>query len=130
MSLPLPESVNALLTSAECAQIDQTLLPTRDRFSIRLKVYAARYLTQVAQALGTTVAVLTPAQIMAQLELDPSLQQDGEFEEPFAEWFGNLLMASLPPLMRMASDIGVSIEQLSLEQIIDWHRQEVDATLS
>ena len=128
MSLPLPESFNALLTEAECAQIDQTLLPTRDRFSIRLKVYAARYLSQVAERLDTTVAQLTSEQITDQLKLDPNLQQDGAFEEPFAEWFGNLLTASLPPLFEMAKDSGLGIEALSLENIIDWHQKQFDQT--
>ena len=130
MSLPLPDSFSTLLTEAECAQIDQTLLPTRDRFNIRLKVYAARYLTQVSQALETPIAALTSEQIMEQLRLDPNLQQDGAFEEPFAEWFGNLLTASRKPLAQMAGDAGIAIEQLSLDQIIDWHRKQVDATLS
>jgi hypothetical protein len=129
MSLPLPESFNLLLTEAECAQIDQTLLPTRDRFSIRLKLYALRYLTQVATTLESPVETLTATQIDAQLRLDPNLQQDGTLEEPFAEWFGNLLTASLKPLKQMSSDSGVAIADLSLEQVIDWHRQHLDAAL-
>lgn len=128
MSLPLPESFNALLTEAECAQIDQTLLPTRDRFSIRLKVYAARYLSKVAGSLETSVTRLTPDQISEQLRLDPNLQQDGSFEEPFAEWFGNLLTASLPSLTEMAEAVGMGIEDLSLESIIDWHQKQFDQT--
>ena len=130
MSLPLPDSFSTLLTEAECAQIDQTLLPTRDRFNIRLKIYAARYLTQVAQTLETPIAALTSEQIMEQLRLDPNLQQDGAFEESFAEWFGNLLTASRKPLAQMAGDAGIAIEQLSLDQIIDWHRKQVDANIS
>lgn len=130
MSLPLPESFNALLTEAECAQIDQTLLPTRDRFSIRLKLYALRYLTQVSTTLENPVETLTATQIYEQLRLDPNLQQDGTLEEPFAEWFGNLLTASLNPLKQMSSDSGVAIADLSLEQVIDWHRQQLDAALS
>ncbi len=130
MSVPLPDAFSSLLTEAECIQIDSTLLPTRDRFNIRLKVYAARYLTKISQALDTPVKALQSEQIMAQLRLDPNLQQDGSFEEPFAEWFGNLLTASLDPLAQIAHDAGTSIEQLSLEQIIDWHQQQMDATLS
>jgi len=129
MSLSLPESVNALLTEAECAEIDQTLLPTRERFSIRLKVYAARYLTQMARRLNTPVEHLTADQIMGQLESDPSLQKDGMLEAPFAEWFANLLNASLKPLTEMAADCDVSVEGLTLEQIIQWHRQQLDADL-
>ena len=131
MSLPLPESFNALLTEAECAQIDQTLLPTRDRFSIRLKVYAARYLSQVAERLNTSVSTLTPEQISDQLRQDSNLrQEDGSVEEPFAEWFGNLLTASLKPLEQMAEDTGVAIEALTLEHIIDWQRSQVDSSLN
>ena len=130
MSLPLPESFNALLTEAECAQIDQTLLPTRDRFSIRLKVYAIRYLTQVANRIDISVNDLTSTHILDQVQRDPNLQQEGHLEESFAEWFGNLLTASLKPLKQMSDDTGVVVEDLSLEQIIDWHTQQLDATLS
>ncbi|MEM9136842.1 MAG: hypothetical protein AAGB01_05790 [Cyanobacteria bacterium P01_F01_bin.42] len=127
MSLPLPESLNALLTEAECTQIDQTLLPTRDRFNIRLKVYAARYLSQIASRLETSVSSLTPDQIAAELKQDPSLkQEDGALEEPFANWFGSLLTSSLSPLEQIAKDTDVVIEALRLEQIIEWHRQRVD----
>ena len=127
MSLSLPESFNSLLTEAECAQIDQTLLPTRDRFSIRLKIYAVRYLTQLSQRIDTPIKNLTPQEIADQLKLDPNLQQDGQYEEPFADWFCDLLTASLSPLKQIAEDVGVTIEMLNLDQIIDWHRDQFNA---
>jgi hypothetical protein len=56
--LNLPESFNQLLSPEECAQIDQTLLPTRDRFSIRITVYSWLYLQQVSTGLGVAIALL------------------------------------------------------------------------
>jgi hypothetical protein len=55
--LNLPESFNQFLSPEECAQIDQTLLPTRDRFSIRITVYSWRYLQQVSTGLGVAIAL-------------------------------------------------------------------------
>ncbi|MCM1982325.1 hypothetical protein [Lyngbya confervoides] len=128
MSESLPESLSALLTEAECAEIDQSLLPTRDRFSVRLKLYAARYLTALAHRLNTTVKSLSPDQIFSALREDPQLYHNGTLEEPFVEWFGNLLVASQSPLATIANQAEVSIEQLTLAQVLNWHRQQINKT--
>jgi hypothetical protein len=56
--LNLPESFNQFLLPEECAQIDQTLLPTRDRFSTQITVCSWRYLQQVSTGLGVAITSL------------------------------------------------------------------------
>ena len=129
MTIGLPEAFGGLLTEAECAQIDQTLLPTRDRFSIRITVYSWRYLLQLAQDLGIKVAELTPTQIEQRLQEDPQLHSQDNFDESFVAWFGNLLTSSLAPLQTIAQELNLEIEQLSLSQIISWFEQRVKASL-
>lgn len=63
--LNLPESFNQFLSPEECAQIDQTLLPTRDRFSIQITVYSWRYLQQVSKGLGVVIAHSTKEEILS-----------------------------------------------------------------
>jgi hypothetical protein len=129
MTIGLPEAFNGLLTEAECALIDQTLLPTRDRFSIRITVYSWRYLLQVAQELGIKVTELTPMQIQDRLSLDPQLRSQANFDESFVDWFGNLLTSSLGAIRNIATQLNLEIEQLTLPQIVDWFEKRVKASL-
>ncbi len=126
--LNFPEAFNQFLTDEECAQIDQTLLPTRDRFSIRITVYSWRYLQQVSQGLGVPTASLQSQQILDWLRNDPQMQSS-VLDDGFTEWLGNLLNASLVPLGKIAQQTNVEIEGLSLSEIIAWFRAQVDAAL-
>ncbi len=125
----LPESFNQFLSDAECAQIDQTLLPTRDRFSIRITVYSWRYLQQVSKGLGMAISDLQPQLITDWLRQDTSLQNSDHLDETFVDWFSNLLTSSLSPLKTIAQEQHTQIEQLTLTQIIDWFHEKVKATL-
>ena len=126
--LNFPEAFNQFLTDEECAQIDQTLLPTRDRFSIRITVYSWRYLQQVSQGLGVPTASLQSQQILDWLRNDPQMQSS-VLDDGFTDWLGNLLNASLVPLGKIAQQTNVEIEGLSLSEIIAWFRAQVDAAL-
>lgn len=127
--LNLPESLNRFLSPEECSQIDQTLLPTRDRFSIRITVYSWRYLQVISQGLGVAIADLQPQQIMDWLRQDDQTQFLDAQDKSFIDWFGNLLTASLSPLQKIAQQADVGIEQLTLQQIIDWFTDQVKAAL-
>ena len=127
--LNLPESFSQFLTDEECAQIDQTFLPTRDRFSIRITVYSWRYLLQVSQGLGVAVAELKPQQIIDWLRSDPQMQASEVLDESFVDWFGNLLIASLTPLHKISQHQNTGIENLSLSEIIEWFTLQVKASL-
>lgn len=125
--LNLPESFNQFLTPEECAQIDQTLLPTRDRFSIRITVYSWRYLQQVSTGLGVAIADLDPQQITDWLSRDPQMQASDHLDETFVDWFSTLLTASLSPLQKIAQQNGAAIETLTIQQIIEWFEIQVKA---
>jgi hypothetical protein len=127
--LNLPESFNQLLSAEECAQIDQTLLPTRDRFSIRIAVYSWRYLQQVSQGLGITVAELQPQHIVDWLQQDASLQNQELSDDAFIELFERLLVSSLEPLKKIAQREEIEIESLTLPQILSWFEDQVKASL-
>ncbi len=124
----LSESLESLLTPEECAVIDQTLLPTRDRFSIRISVYSLRYLQQISAGLGVAIADLTPAQIKAWVRQEPQMQTQANLDESFADWFANLLTASLTPLQTIAQHEVVEIEDLTLAQIVAWFEHQVKAS--
>ncbi len=127
--LNLPESFNQFLSPEECTQIDQTLLPTRDRFSIRITVYSWRYLQQVSTGLGVVIADLQHQQITDWLNNDPQMQASEHLDDTFTDWFSNLLAASLAPLGKIAQQKEVAIENLTIQQIIDWFEAQVKAAL-
>lgn len=127
--LNLPESFNQFLTPEECTQIDQTLLPTRDRFSIRITVYSWRYLQQVSVGLGVAIDNLSPQQITDWLQNDPQMQTSETVDETFIDWFSHLLTASLTPLRKISQQANVEIENLSLSEIVDWFVAQVKASL-
>jgi hypothetical protein len=127
--LNLPESFNQFLTPEECTQIDGTLLPTRDRFSIRITVYSWRYLQQVSQGLGIGIADLQTQQIEDWLRQDSSLQAQELADESFMDLFNRLLISSLTPLQKIAKQESVEIEALTLTQIIAWFEAQVKAAL-
>lgn len=127
--LNFPESFGQFLSPEECAQIDQTLLPTRDRFSIRITVYSWRYLQQVSQGLGITIAELQPQQISDWIRQDNSLNLQAPADESFIELFDRLLISSLIPLQKIAQQENIAIEMLTLPQIIGWFEAQVKASL-
>jgi hypothetical protein len=125
----LPDSFSQFLSPEECAQIDQTLLPTRDRFSIRITVYSWRYLQQVSQGLGIPIAHLQSPQITHWLHQDASLHTQNPLDQSFVDWFSHLLTSSLGPLQKIAQQEQIQVEQLTLPQIIHWFEAQVKAAL-
>lgn len=125
----LPDSFSQFLSPEECAQIDQTLLPTRDRFSIRITVYSWRYLQQVSQGLGVPIVHLQPQQIADWLHRDASLHTQDHLDQSFVDWFSHLLNSSLVPLQKIAQQEATAIEKLTLPQIIHWFEAQVKASL-
>ncbi len=127
--LNLPESLHQFLSPEESAQIDQTLLPTRDRFSIRIAVYSWRYLQRVSAGLGIAIAELQPQQIKDWLSQDANLQTQALADESFIDLFERLLISALTPLQKIARQERVEIEQLKFQQILDWFEAQVKAAL-
>jgi hypothetical protein len=118
--LPLPEQ---LLSPAESAQVDQTLLPSRDRFAIRVAVYALRCLRAIAGDIDQKIATLTPEKIAEQVHQQPNMQAEAEF----SAWYIGILCSSLRPLREMAQEFETEIEHLTLAQIIGWFEKAVKA---
>ena len=123
----LSQALNDLLTTEECAAIDQTLLPTRDRFSIRITVYSWRYLQRASTALGIAIAELHPQQIKDWVQQDPTIGSQTNGDNQFSEWLSHLLTSSLPPLQAIAHHERTQIENLTLQQIINWFEEQVKA---
>ena len=119
----LPQALSDLLTLEENAQIDQTLLPTRDRFSIRLTVYCWRYLQQLSTKLQTPIESLQPEQINDWVSKDTQLQDGQHVDADFIGWFSYLVTSSLKPLSAIAQHNQLPIQDLTLEQIITWYQQ-------
>jgi hypothetical protein len=124
-----PESLDQFLSPEECAQIDQTLLPTRDRFSIRIAVYSWRYLQRVSAGLGIAIADLAPVQISDWICQDTALQTSAATDESLIELLDRLVISSLGPLQKIAQQENTVIERLTLPQIINWFEAQVKASL-
>jgi hypothetical protein len=125
----LPPILNNLLSPEDCAQIDQTLLPTRDRFSIRLTIYCWRYLQQMSETLGRVIADLSDQQIAEWMSQDPRIQTETASDPDFSAWFSHLVISSVAPLQTIAQQAGVAIESLTMAQIIHWYEVQVNARI-
>jgi len=112
-----------LLTLEENGQIDQTLLPTRERFSIRLTVYCWRYLQRLSQQQQTPIESLQPEQIRDWIAQDTQLLAGPQVDADFVDWFSHLVTASLKPLGQISQQHQVSINELTLDKVINWYIQ-------
>jgi hypothetical protein len=119
-----PLSPEQRLTIEECAAIDQTLLPYQDRFAVRVAVYGWRCLREIAEDLGVAIAELNAQQITDWVQQDPTLQQEESLKPGFSNWYIQLLTSALNPLSQAAQVVNVSIEDLSLTEILDWFEQQ------
>ncbi|MDG2992091.1 hypothetical protein L3556_14290 [Candidatus Synechococcus calcipolaris G9] len=118
-----------LLTLAECREIDQTLLPAQDRFAIRITVYSLRYLTPVAEERGIDLEDLQPGDIYTWIEGDRSLQMEELNRPGFMVWYAQFLISSLEKLRQVAATQELTIKDLTVDQIINWFRHQVNQTI-
>lgn len=123
----LPQALSSLLTPAENTQIDQTLLPTRERFSIRLTVYCWRYLQQISTQLQIPIESLSSPQIQDCISKDTQLLAGPQVDADFIDWFSHLVTSSLQPINQIAQQEQVHIKNLTLEVIISWYSQRFSA---
>jgi hypothetical protein len=110
-----------LLTHEECAQVDGALLTSRDKFTVRVAIYALRLLKQIARETGQTIAAIDPQTIALWIASDPSLQKG--LDDPFRDFWTQLVIAALKPLTQAAQSAGVSLENLQVPQVIQWFEQ-------
>lgn len=122
-------SAPEFLTPEECLEIDQSLLPARDRFSARVAIYALRSLKQVAAEAGVAIADLNAQQIGDWINRDPNLDPTQGFDGNFRGFFLQLVMASLRPLRAMAQEFDTPMEMLTIPQVLAWFEQEAKARI-
>lgn len=115
------------LTPEECAEVDKALLTSREKFSARVAIYALRSLKQIAQETGIAITQLEPHQIEDWVYQDDSLQTGSDRE--FRQFFAQLVLASFKPLKQSAQIAGVSIEALTVAQVIVWFEQQAKLNL-
>ncbi|MGI0492318.1 hypothetical protein ACN4EG_11080 [Alkalinema pantanalense CENA528] len=121
------EPTTEFLTVEECALVDAALLTSRDKFTTRVAIYALRSLKQIALAKNCTIAELSSQDIGQWIAADASLQSS--VDSNFKAFFTQLVLSSLKPLNQAASSIGVTLENLSIEQLIHWFEQQAKQKL-
>lgn len=112
------------LTPEECAEVDSTLMPARDRFSARVAIYSLRSLKQISQKTGIAIANLTDGQIADWVAQDPTLDPDKGFDDNFKLFFARLVISSMRPLTQIAAEADMAIESLTLPQVVQWFEKE------
>lgn len=125
----LSQSPDQFLTPEECAEVDSTLMPARDRFSARVAIYALRSLKQVAEQTGVAINELTEQQIINWVEQDPALRPEAGFDTNFKGFFAKLVIASLKPLKQISQETKVAIEDLKVVQVVSWFEQQAKLRL-
>jgi hypothetical protein len=109
-----------LLTAAECLEVDSTLLPYRDKFAVRLTIYALRTLLPLAARLGCGVVELPSQEIFTWVQAQPELHQSEDEATQFATWYAQMLDAARRPLQQIAAATGRAPETLSVAEIVAW----------
>lgn len=123
------QSADQFLTPEECAQVDQALLTSSDKFATRVAIYSLRSLKQIAQETDMAIAQLAPAQITEWVANDPSLIPERGFDQNFRQFFSRIVLSSLNPLQRVAEANQSAIEDLSVAQVIAWFEQQAKIRL-
>ncbi|HEY9808333.1 MAG TPA: hypothetical protein V6D13_03245 [Halomicronema sp.] len=106
------------LTQTECAEVDQSLLSSRDKFSVRLAIYALRVLKEISQKTSVPVSEITPQQVGEWIAKDEKIQEQIEVDANFASFFTNLVISSLRPLNESSQETGVPVENLTIAQVL------------
>jgi hypothetical protein len=126
----LPFNPETLLSQAECLAVDQTLLPYRDKFTIRLAMYALRTLQPLADQLGRSVTTLSDAEILAWVAQQPTIQAESSEFGDFAGWYAKILAAARVPLAKAAAAKQVTPESLTVTDIIAWFESQIQGASS
>ncbi|MCT7952649.1 hypothetical protein NG798_22890 [Ancylothrix sp. C2] len=112
------------LTPAECAEVDKTLLSSRDKFSVRLAIYALRVLKEISQKNAVPVRQITPQKVAEWIAKDEKIQEQIEVDANFAGFFTNLVISSLRPLNVASEETGVPVENLTIPQVINYFEKD------
>jgi hypothetical protein len=113
----------------EMVEVDKALLSTQDKFLARVAIYSLRSLKQIAEESGEAIEDISPQQVLAWVEEDENIQQQIEDKEAFQMFFTQLVMSSLKPLTRIATDEGEAIADLTIPQVIAWFEKDAKLRL-
>jgi hypothetical protein len=116
------QSTTEFLTPEECAEVDRALLSSRDKFTARVAIYALRSLKQIADQQGVAIAELEPEEVEDWVYQDHSLQQG--IDQEFRLFFSQLVISSMRPLQQSAQEAGVSLEALTVPQVVAWFEKQ------
>ena len=120
-----PQELSAqFLTREESIKVDAALLTSQDKFVTRLALYALKSLKQLAQETGAPIENITPQQLSAWIEKDEMFKQEIENDATFEDFFTRLVISSLNPLKQVSQAANLPIEDLSVEQVIDWFEKK------
>ena len=117
------------LTAEESARVDAALLTSKEKFSTRLAIYALRCLKQIAKEKGKSVEEVKAEEAIAWVEQDERIKEQLDLDSSFKDFFTRLVMASQRPLKQISSEAGVSLEDLTLEQVVGWFEKQAKINL-
>jgi len=105
--------------------VDKALLTTKDKFLARVALYSLRSLKKIAQESGQAIEDISPQQVLSWVEEDASIPIEVEDKESFQMFFTQLVMSSLKPLQRIATDEeSGAIANLTPAQVIAWFEKD------
>ncbi len=120
-----PQQLSAqFLTREESIKVDAALLTSQDKFVTRLALYALKSLKQIAQETGASIENITPQQLSAWIAKDETFKQEIENDATFEDFFTRLVISSLNPLKQVSQAANLPIEDLTVEQVIDWFEKQ------
>ncbi len=120
---------NQLLTLPEAQAIDETLLPAQERFLIRVALYSLRYLQTLQRSQGLAWAEINETSIGEYVRQDSQIIAAEAQRPGFSQWYCQFLLSSLAQLQQAATQANISIDELSLQHIIDWFTAQAKARL-
>jgi hypothetical protein len=122
------------LTPEEAAKVDAALLSSRDKFTARVAIYSLRVLKQISAETHTAIAQISPKEIAQWVAHDESVKASsipgaeadlGEgMDDQFQVFFSKLVASSLRPLHQISEETEISLENLSITQVIQWFEQK------
>lgn len=119
-----------LTTFEGVEEVDKALLTTKDKFLARVALYSLRSLKKIAQESGQAIEAVSPQQVLAWVEQDESIPLQVEDKESFQMFFTQLVMSSLKPLQKIATDEeSGAIADLTTAQVINWFEKDAKLRL-
>ena len=104
-------------------------MSSQEKFATRLAIYALRSLDRIAREKRKPIDSITPEEIGTWIASDRTLQGQIDIDASFSSFFTNLILSSMRPLQQAARDADVTLEQLSVPQVITWFEQKAARAL-